>query len=757
MYYDLITIVLAFVSGVFIRNNDKVSFVLLFVMMAFYFKYYFNFEWGKFIRNITLGLCLSWLCIWGFQHQIAVIHYGCSAQYDMKITSIDLEKDQLELSLLGTQYGKCYIRRSKVIIRGASKHFESMLSMKDRTVGEGVRLNCSILPIEMPTNPGESNFRYVYYGKMIVGEVDEITDFKVISLPNRYDLLPLSERIRRRIYSSLSKGLNSKYVGMALAMATGDKTYLSNQDEAAMRNMGLSHILVVSSLHVGLLIMLMDKQTRVFKLSKLTSEFIILLLLILLLMLCRSKISIIKCMFIYMAHLIALCYNRKPFYIISLLVFALLALCWNPYFLYNLSFTLSLMAYVGVFFIYRYTRHNFSGAFKIWYLTTCIYVAIAPLFIMIFGGLHYIGVFFSPLVMPLVEFIITLNFINVLVQYCHFVKVFDILMNYMFKFLEMLLVISKNIGEMFFAIPYQESLLFVLMYGIICLMCIKRKYFKKRLFIVLTSISFVCFGIAIFTHHYPMRVFYLDVGMGDGEFIYKGHTSVLIDGGTRYQKQVLINSMTYLGEKEIDYAILSHEHNDHYGAMFELMSEDLIKKVYMTPIAYHTLYDQNPCLKRYYETNRLILVDEDTKLDFFSDWTFELLLPDMCDDNKNNHSIICLLKRKDLEFLFTGDAELEEERAMLAKIQNKTKMPIEYLKVPHHGSITSSSESFLLALQANYGIISVGQGNQHGLPDDEVVTRYGKMGTTLYRTDDSGALEIRLFLPWIQMIHYKSK
>lgn len=755
MYSNLITIVLAFVSGVFIRNNDIVSFLPTFVIMAIYFKYYFDLEWTKFIANIALGLCLAWFCIWVFQHQIAVIDYDCPAQYDMKITGIDSEKDQLELSIQATPYGKIYIRRPKVIVRGVSRHFESLLSTKERTVGEAIRLNCSIRAIEMPTNPGESNFRYVYYGKMIVGEVEDISDLHVMSSPSKYELLALSERIRRRVFNSLSKGLNSQYVGMALAMATGDKTYLSDDDEKAMRNMGLSHILVVSSLHVGLLVMLMDKQTHLFKLSRLTSELIILMLLILLLVVCLSKISIVKCIFIYLAHLIALCYNRKPFYILSLSVFALLALCWNPYFLYNLSFTLSLMAYVGVFFIYRYTRHNFTGGLKIWYLTTCIYAAIAPLFIMIFGGLHYMGVFFSPLVMPVVEFIIALNFVNVLVQYCYFVKVLAVLMNHMFKFLEMLLAISKNIGDFFLAIPYQGSVLFLLLYSIMSLICIKRKYFKKRLFIGLTWVCLLCFGVAIFIHHYPMRVFYLDVGMGDGELIYRGNTSVLIDGGTRYQKQVLINSMTYLGEKQIDYAILSHEHNDHYGAMFELMSENLIKKVYMTPIAYQTLSDHNPCLRRYYDSNRLLLIDDDTQLDIFKGWRFELLLPEMTEDNKNNHSILCLLKRKDLEFLFTGDAELEEEQAMLAKILSKARMPIEYLKVPHHGSTTSSSESFLLALQANYGIISVGQGNQHGLPDDEVVTRYRKMGTMLHRTDDSGALEIRLFFPWIQMIHYK--
>jgi len=64
------------------------------------------------------------------------------------------------------------------------------------------------------------------------------------------------------------------------------------------------------------------------------------------------------------------------------------------------------------------------------------------------------------------------------------------------------------------------------------------------------------------------------------------------------------------------------------------------------------------------------------------------------------------------------------------------------LKVPHHGSATSSSQSFLDALQPDIAVISAGRGNPFGHPAPGVVERYKNVGAAVYRTDQDGAVSI---------------
>ena len=755
MYYDFLLIVVSIVLGLIVRMGTSLGFVLYSLGMAIFLKCYFKFDGVRFLRNLSIGLVIGWMSLWGFHNQLATLPMGEVVEYRMKVIEINRVQGQALLEVEAGFSVEPHMRKPKIIYNYGYETDDFSTFISQAKVGQVLTVNCSLFPLKPPTNPGESDFRKIYYGKMVVAEIGEILRMETVSPPNYFDLLVVGSRIRNRLIQKMAVGLDPKYLGIAVGMGIGDKSLLTEEEERAMRNIGLSHILVVSSLHVGLLVILVDKNMKRLKLPSVITEIAIISMLFLLLIITVSKVSVAKCIFIYLAHLLGLKNNRKPFYIGSLALFAGVFLCWNPYLLYNLSFTLSLIAYIGVFYIYRYTDRPRQKIAEIWYLTFCIYIVIIPVFIRVFSGFHYMGLFISPLVMPFVEVLIGLNFANALIQYIGNLGFCSEIMNFLFRFMEMLLAISDGLGDGYLQIPYRTPSLLMALYCLLALFCIRRKWFNKRLFYSWLGLGLITLIITIGIHHYPMRVFYLDVGMGDGAVVYNGKTSILIDGGTKYQKEKIKKVMAFLGERTIDYGILSHEHNDHYGAMFELMSDNLIDVVYITPIAYEALIDKNECLGRYHKDQRLILVTEDIKMDWFSQWEFQVLAPEIIDDNKNNHSIVCLLKKESMEFLFTGDAEEAQEKLLVDKISNQVSLPVEYLKVAHHGSGTSSSESFLLAVQANYGIISVGQGNRYGLPDRRVVDRYTSMGTKLHRTDYTGCLEVKVFYPWTQTTQYK--
>ena len=91
-------------------------------------------------------------------------------------------------------------------------------------------------------------------------------------------------------------------------------------------------------------------------------------------------------------------------------------------------------------------------------------------------------------------------------------------------------------------------------------------------------------------------------------------------------------------------------------------------------------------------------------------------------------------------FLFTGDAEYEEE---LSVVGGDLELRSTLLKVGHHGSYTSSSREFLAAVKPDYAVISLGAGNEDGHPHAEALERLSKTCRHIYRTDISGEIICR--------------
>jgi competence protein ComEC len=92
-----------------------------------------------------------------------------------------------------------------------------------------------------------------------------------------------------------------------------------------------------------------------------------------------------------------------------------------------------------------------------------------------------------------------------------------------------------------------------------------------------------------------------------------------------------------------------------------------------------------------------------------------------------------------VSFVFTGDIGREVERDIVGTFEPA---PIRILKVPHHGSGTSSSMEFLQALRPNIAVVSAGRGNPFGHPVRSVLARYAEVGTTVFRTDQDGAVMV---------------
>jgi beta-lactamase superfamily II metal-dependent hydrolase len=105
----------------------------------------------------------------------------------------------------------------------------------------------------------------------------------------------------------------------------------------------------------------------------------------------------------------------------------------------------------------------------------------------------------------------------------------------------------------------------------------------------------------------------------------------------------------------------------------------------------------------------------------------------------NNSSLVMKLRFKNVSVLLSGDIGKEAEGRMLRKGYS---LRADILKIPHHGSSSSSSLLFLEKVKPSYAILSVGERNIGRLPHPEVLKRYLQLGTSLFRTDRHGAITV---------------
>ena len=237
------------------------------------------------------------------------------------------------------------------------------------------------------------------------------------------------------------------------------------------------------------------------------------------------------------------------------------------------------------------------------------------------------------------------------------------------------------------------------------------------------------------------QIYYLDVGQGDSELIClpTGET-ILIDAGLKSGSDRLTAYLKELGVDRIDILIATHPHADHIGGMEKVIQNFEIGEIYMPKVA----DDQVPTTATYTKLLEAIQAKgmkinqakAGTTIFSNDNATLEILAPNNSEyKDLNNYSIVTKLTYGNNRFLFTGDAESDEEEEIL---NSGADLKSTVLKVGHHGSRTSTSYPFLREVMPQYAVISVEKGNSYGHPNEETLSKLSDAGVEVYRTDESG-------------------
>ncbi|MDC3418179.1 ComEC/Rec2 family competence protein [Aquibacillus salsiterrae] len=236
-----------------------------------------------------------------------------------------------------------------------------------------------------------------------------------------------------------------------------------------------------------------------------------------------------------------------------------------------------------------------------------------------------------------------------------------------------------------------------------------------------------------------MKVHFIDVGQGDSILIeLPNRKTVLIDGGPPKAGRKVVDYLKKENIKQLDLIVATHPDIDHIGGLIPVLATFEVNKLVDSGKLYYTntyldylkVIEQHNIPVTIAKSNETIKLAENIRLK---------MLNHTSNFSSNNEASISLaLRYKDMDFLFMGDVEQKQEKA-IADLYN---VEAEFLKVAHHGSATSSSYQFLQEVRPERAILSYAKDNPYGHPVRDVVDRLLEVGTTIYSTAKLGNIVV---------------
>ncbi len=233
---------------------------------------------------------------------------------------------------------------------------------------------------------------------------------------------------------------------------------------------------------------------------------------------------------------------------------------------------------------------------------------------------------------------------------------------------------------------------------------------------------------------HSFAVHYIDVGQGDAALVVCDGKTMLIDGGKPHAGSVIYTYLKNLNIDYLDYIVASHADDDHIGGLSAPLARMKAAHVLAPETEADTRSYKNLKEKAAEQGLTIAHPKPGQTLDFGSS-RIEFYGPiTESESDRNNGSVVMKVIYGDTSFLFTGDAEREEEQEILNAGYD---LSATVLKVGHHGSRNSTTYPFLREIMPKYAVISVGE-NSYGHPTEDVLSRLRDADVKVYRTDMQG-------------------
>jgi len=646
-------------------------------------------------------------------------------------------------------------------------------------IGDRIILNCKIQIPDGNRNFGSYNYKMYLKTIGIHASVKASENEVMIIKKNNLSIIDKSIfNIKYRIEKNLERILSYSSYGVCLGILLGDTRYISDEINENFKNSNLLHMLAVSGSHVSYIVLSLEKFTK--RLNKKIQQIILIIFLIFFIKLTGATSSVTRSGIMGILILLAWIFRKKSNVLTNICTSCLILVLINPYSIFNLGFQLSYLGTIGIvlyfdiiydtlkkridYIIEKYNINKYIDRIITYIVKTiCISISanilIMPLLIYYYNKISFVFILSNLLVSYLFEIILLIGFIVVIISLfsLEIANFISPLLELLLKILNYLSEYSANFSKYDIIICTPKILTLLVVYGILILSnkkILKKKIIRKKILKIII-ILYLCFSIISYMldiSKTDLKIFFIDVGQGDSSLIItKNNKKILIDGGgnnTDFDvgEKILIPYLLDRKINEIDYILISHFDSDHCKGIFTVMEKMKVKNICVSSSGqlsenYNKFLEIANSKKIniiWVESGNKIQIDKNTYIDIL--WTGDTTIKD---NIINNYSITCKITYNNYKILFTGDIESIAEEKIINKYKND-ELKSDIIKIPHHGSKSSSTEKFIKAVSPEIALIGVGKNNNFGHPNLGVINRLNALGIKIYRTDINGEIEISI-------------
>lgn len=647
---------------------------------------------------------------------------------------------------------KYYSLKEKVVFRNYNK-----LNYK---AGDIIKTSGHVNKIVGKRNFGDNDMSLYFNSKdiyfQLIGQnsslIGRSNNFKVLFFYN----------VRSRISNIINKSLPVEEAAFLNAVIIGDKHFLDAEEKDNFSKTGLSHILSISGLHVAFIVYLLNTILKALKIKDNYRDIISSILIAYYIAMIGAPPPALRS-FIMMLILIWGKHIKRDYDMSSAAsLAAILMILHNPLLVHNQGFIISFACIYSIAYIfepiYAYLGKmiHITSIRNTIALSLSVQIGIAPVLIYYFNHISLISIIINIIAVPIVFFIIAIGFIGVI-----FGAIIPIIGVYIFSLDYYFVSLLSKIIRIASALPYSglhipslHFFAYLLYYFAVIMICYKSSNFVlkiKQQKYVFVSIYFAMLVFVLGNNFYSnnVRLVFLDVGQGDSSLITttKGR-HILVDGGGSIGKgdfyydiggKITVPALLKLGVWSIDTIIVSHIHEDHLEGLLKVVETFKTGKVILPDTPYESVISRcflDLCESKgikilYAKDGDKLVLDKNTEINFL--FPEESLIISSNSD-ENNNSLVALFSYKNFKVLYTGDIEKDGENRLLSK-----NIKADIIKVPHHGSNTSSTKEFIEIVSPKFSVISVGK-NNFGHPRKEVMDRLEENSHKIFRTDKNGAV-----------------
>jgi competence protein ComEC len=658
-------------------------------------------------------------------------------------------------------------------------------------VGDRLRLLCKLYPPRGFHNAGGFSYeRHLAFERIhTIGFLSDEKGLVKLGMGFKNPFLLRLEGWRDHIRDFLGKEANPLSSGIFKALVLGEQGDIPEEVKEQFIVTGIAHLLAISGDHLGI-VALLSFSLLIWILKR--SEFLLLTLdvkkwaaaltlpwLLLYTFIAGGGISVIRATIMVITFFLSILFNRERNLLHTLVLAAFLILIVSPPSLFDVSFQLSFLAVLSILYLVprilegvkqegisillktSWKKNIFKYIMLSLLVTGVAILGTAPFVALHFNRFSLIGFFTNLFIIPWVGFLIVpLSLIASLFSFL-FLPLATLLIH-MNDFITLILL---KVVAFFASIPYASffvstpTIFEIILFYLLLFLVVHLLKGKKIRYLFVGLCLVFALDLAFWNlkdlFQKDLQLTFIDVGHGDSILIeFPKGKRMLIDGGGLHEdrfdigKNVIAPFLWKKKIRRIDTLVLTHPDPDHLKGLNFIASQFSIGQFWDN--GFQTDSEPYLQLKKILREKKINTqsLHEGTPTQIINGVEISILNPPVWNATQrkvrnlwdlNNSSLVMKLRFKNVSVLLAGDIGKEAEGRMLRK---DVSLRADILKIPHHGSSSSSSLLFLERVKPTYAILSVGERNIGRLPHPEVLKRYLQLGSRILRTDKHGAITV---------------